>query len=397
MTTLGIVTVKRFHFHEGTYYTDGGFGKYLASMIDAFDKVILLCKVRQAPPAEGFYPVGAPNLEIIETPAWPTELGSIAAQPAVFLASLKLARRADVIHARMPDWTGVTGALAARLVGTPCFHQIIGDTWSLAKTIPLTKHFGLGIPLRAALFLYDLSERLVSRGAMVFAQGKPAYDRHHAASERYLILSTAHKAADIGEVREKFKGQEFQILAVGRLQSVKNHQLLIRALAVLRRRDPRWRLRIIGEGPKRAELEELVASLGLGDAVELPGLLSHGSELWRAYDEADLFVMCSVSEGTPKVVLEAMARGCPVVAAPVGGVATAVTDEERGLLFPSDDLDALVAAIERMSSDADLRLKCQKAAIEFSASHSLEASTKSTLERVTDRWPQLRPLKRVDA
>lgn len=395
MATLGIFSVKVFHLHHGQYYTNGGFGNYLSEMCRSFDRVILLCRVRATAPGHGFYRVEHPNLEIVTVPALPTELGALLVQPVVLAKGLYVCRRSDVIHARMPDWTGVTGAVAARLTRRPCFHQIIGDTAGLARTIPLSKAWGLGAGLRVALLIYDWCERRVSRDQVVFAQGKLAFDKHVGAAWRYLVLSTAHSTSDLGTVTPRFMGARFRVLSVGRLQAVKNQQLLVRALAELRREDPRWELRIVGAGPKRDELRALAAELQVADHVTLVGELSHGAQLWDEYDSADVFVLPSVSEGTPKVILEAMARGCPVVASRVGGVPTAVVHEERGLLFEASSGDQLVSSLRRMAQDDALRSRCQSAAWVFSKQNTLEESSRFMLEQVVRHWPSLAPLRSV--
>lgn len=393
MAKLGIFTVKLFHLHEGRYFTNGGFGDYLAGMCRLFDDVVMLCKVREGPPPSGFYRVDHPNLAIATVPAWPTELGAMAVQPLVYTRGKREMADVDVIHARMPDWTGITGSLVARRLGKPCFHQIVGDTGALARTIPLTKAFGLGAGLRLALLLYDWCERRVSRGELVFAQGKAAFEKHRAAGERHLVLSTAHSLDDMGQVTHRCSGEKLRVLAVGRLQAVKNQQLLIRAIARLREEDRRWELCIIGDGPKRAELEGLAEQLGVSQYCHLPGGISHGPDLWQAYDEADVFAHPSVSEGTPKVVLEAMARGCPIVASDVGGIPSAVEDGVRGILFPSEDLDSLVTALRRMAGEATFRMNCQKAAWEFSKQHTIEESDRFLADRLAKRWPNLLPFK----
>lgn len=392
MATLGIFTVKVFYRQDGIYYTNGGYGLYLEQMCLNFDRVIMLCKLHKGAPPDGFYRVEHPNLEVVTVPAWWSELGALAVQPIVFAKGMSLARRCDVIHARMPDWNGITGALVAGLRGVPRFHQIIDDWYGLAWSIPLTKAFGLGIGLRAALLFYDWCERRFSRGQMVFAQGQVSYDKHARAAERHLVLSSAHRETDIGDVRPKCTGKRIRLMAVGRLHHVKNHEVLIRALAEVRKTDPRCELRIFGEGNKRAELEALVQELSLEGVVTLPGGLEHDL-LWPEYDQSDIFVLPSRSEGTPKVVLEAMARGCPVIASIVGGVPTAVEHEERGLLFASEDQAGLVAAILRMIDDEALREHCQKQAWAFSRQHTLEGSTAFMLDQVVRKWPQLAPLK----
>lgn len=392
MATLGIFTVKVFYKSGSDYYTYGGFGLYLDQMCRSFDRVVMLCKLRKGPVPDGCYRVDHSNLDVITVPAWPTELGAIAVQPLVLARGLRMLHRCDVVHARMPDWNGITGAVAARLRRLPCFHQIIADWHLQAVNIPWTRAYGLGSGLRLALLFYDWMERRISRGQIVFAQGQTCFDKHNRALERYLVLSSAHHNADIGTLRSKCEGAQIRLLAVGRLQDVKNHKMLIRAMVNIRKADPRCVLRILGEGNKRPELEALLRELGLDKAVELPGQVDH-TDLWREYDAADLFILPSLSEGTPKVVLEAMARGCPVIASSVGGVPTAVAHEERGLLFRSDDQAHLTKMVLRMIRDKDLRDSCQHKALDFSYQHTLEQTTAFMLDRVTRHWPALAPLR----
>jgi glycosyltransferase involved in cell wall biosynthesis len=392
MATLAIFTVKIFYRHEGAYYTNGGFGLYLEQMCQNFDRVALLCFLKKGAPPQGFYRVEHPNLEVITVPSWPTEAGAVAAQPLVFFKGLMLMHRVDAVHARMPDWTGLTGALVARLTGTPCFHQIIDDWHGQAMRTPLTKTYGLGAALRALLLFYDWFERRLSRGQLVFAQGQVSYDKHAGAAERFLVLSSAHHLRDIGSVLPKCQGEQIILLSVGRLVTVKNHEMLIRSMVDIRKAEPRACLRIVGEGHKRAGLEALVCELGLQDAVHLPGSVKH-DELWEEYDSADLFVLPSISEGTPKVVLEAMARGCPVVASNVGGVSSAVEHGERGLLFEVDDRAGMTDLVLQLLSDSELRRRCQDNALAFSRRHTLEESTHFMLSQVARKWPSLVPFK----
>lgn len=395
MAVLGIFSVKIFVRHNGQYFTNGGFGDYLEKMCDAFDRVILCCKVQTGPPPDGFYPVIHTNLRIIEIPLLTTELGAMLVQPLVFAKGLAFIREVDVVHARMPDWSGITGTVVAWISGTPRFHQIVDDWHGLAGTIPARRVFGLGLLLKIALYLYDWLERRVSHQQLVFAQGQVAYEKHRDRADAFLVLSSAHHNRDIGVTTARCLGDSLSVLAVGRLNAVKNHALLIRAIHQLRKQDPRWQLSIIGEGGKRTELNSLIVELGLVDAVQLLGSVRHGDELWAHYDRADMFVLPSISEGTPKVVLEAMARGCPVVASRVSGVPTAVEHEQRGLLFEAGDLDGLVTMMARMAADKAMREHCQQQALAFAKLHTLEETTSFMLEKVVERWPHLVPLRQT--
>ena len=83
--------------------------------------------------------------------------------------------------------------------------------------------------------------------------------------------------------------------------------------------------------------------------------MAFGPDLLALYRRAHAFVHVSLSEGVPKVLLEAFACSTPIVATDVGGVRAALLDGEAGLLVPPNDLDALASAVLRLSDDATLR------------------------------------------
>jgi glycosyltransferase involved in cell wall biosynthesis len=139
------------------------------------------------------------------------------------------------------------------------------------------------------------------------------------------------------------------VLAVGRLIEQKDHRTLLRAFAVVRERQPEARLTILGSGPLEAETRALVASLGLGDRVVLPGRL----EIRDWLERADVFAHSSRWEGFGIVLLEAMLAGLPVVATRVSAVPEVVIDGETGLLVEAGDTESFAGALDRLLSDPE--------------------------------------------
>jgi len=145
-----------------------------------------------------------------------------------------------------------------------------------------------------------------------------------------------------------------RILNVGRLVEQKRIDVFLETLTWLRQRVPqRIRATIVGDGPQRADLEQRARELGLSPGVvEFRGC---ASDMAAVYRQADLLMLTSDWEGTPNVLLEAMACGLPVVATRVGGVPGIVRDGSTGYLVEPEDVGMLVDRASRLCHDPSLR------------------------------------------
>ena len=143
------------------------------------------------------------------------------------------------------------------------------------------------------------------------------------------------------------------ILSVGRLAKQKNFPLLIQAFAAVRQKIDA-RLIIVGDGPERENLENLVSQLELNEYISLPGLSDNP---WSYMAKADLFALSSEEEPFGLVIVEAMACGVPIVATDAisGGPRTILENGEYGLLVSNYDKEALVKAIIKTLTDFELR------------------------------------------
>jgi glycosyltransferase involved in cell wall biosynthesis len=146
-----------------------------------------------------------------------------------------------------------------------------------------------------------------------------------------------------------------RLLAVGAIVPRKGHEILVEALASLRRSG--WMLTCVGSlerDPATARrVRGRVSSAGLDERIKLVGEADEAA-LAHHYDEADVFVLPAFHEGYGMAVAEALAHGLPVIATPTGGIPDLVGDE-AGLIVPAGDRAALAAALSRVVSDSDLR------------------------------------------
>lgn len=150
------------------------------------------------------------------------------------------------------------------------------------------------------------------------------------------------------------------LIALGRLHPVKGFDLLLQAFHRLQDRYSDWNLTILGEGPSRAELEELRSQLNLTDRVHLPGQVQNVNAYLR---QSDIFVLSSRFEGFPMALCEAMACGLPVIATDcLSGPRDIITDRVDGILVPMEDLDALTDGLAVLMSDPMQRQQLAQAA-----------------------------------
>ncbi|HMH00680.1 MAG TPA: glycosyltransferase family 4 protein [Terriglobales bacterium] len=146
----------------------------------------------------------------------------------------------------------------------------------------------------------------------------------------------------------------FLMLAVGRLNPIKDHAFLVRACGQLKARGLNCLCLIAGEGAERARLERLIKDLDLQEEVELLGHLSR-RHLDSRYRLADLVVLTSRSEGIPLVLMEAMAHAKVVLAPNITGIPELVLDGRTGFLYRAGTLDDFVSKVEMIHKcSADL-------------------------------------------
>ncbi len=170
---------------------------------------------------------------------------------------------------------------------------------------------------------------------------------------------------------------------IGGLKPAKGHEYLLRSTANILRTHKDVKLLIVGDGPLRHYLDELAHNLGIDNSVLLTGYRKDVPELLSAMD---MFVLPSLTEGLPIVVLEAMAANRPVIATAVGAIPKIITDNETGFLVPPSDVSALEAAISSLIDDG---ANARRVAVAGSAKVRREFSSERMCRRYLDVYGQV--------
>lgn len=187
---------------------------------------------------------------------------------------------------------------------------------------------------------------------------------------------------EVQRVRREFglADDEVVILAVGRVSQEKGHADLIRAAAMLDAMSgvPRCRVVLVGDGPERERLAQLATRLGIEQRIAFAGFQRDTKPY---YAMATVVAVPSHSEGSPNVVLEAMAAGLPIAANAVGGVPEILEENVTGLMVPPRNPEAMAKTLLRILSDAELRRRLGSAArARAESSHAPEAYRRTLVE-----------------
>lgn len=173
------------------------------------------------------------------------------------------------------------------------------------------------------------------------------------------------------------------VVSVGHLRAQKAFEVLLEAAVALRTSAPSLRVLIVGDGPQRPRLEQLIDSLGLCDTVLLLGVRRDVMDVLEASDVA---VCCSDFEGSPQAVIEYMAAGKPVVATRVGGLPDLVEEGITGLLVEPRSPARLAQAINDLLAQTD---RAREMGIRGAERQRAELTIDVTLRRLEDLYAEL--------
>lgn len=388
--SLLIIPLKKFTCSPRGYFANGGFGKYVESLAPYFKEVTLAVPVKKCRNIEDkLYQIKAPNVRYFELPYYENDLRFVLNAPVTFWRIGQVVRRAELVNVRIPDFNGVFGFVWAKLFGRPYFVSLTADWSEQYKSPAATRTRGVvRLGLKLYIAIYTVCEKLIVRySPLVIVLGDRLFHKYERRA-RYIVrmISTTLSKGDLSTnpTVSRCENRTVRVLTVGRLAREKGHKYLFEALQLLgiEYHSRVFELTVVGGGPLADELSELADELGVRSQVTFRGHLEHGAELFREYDEADLFVLPSVMEGTPKVVLEAMARCVPVIATDVGGTSTAVGHMNRGILVQPEDANALVGAIRRVVEDRELRSALVQNAWAYVQDKTIENDARIVVENV---------------
>ncbi|MCI1279549.1 MAG: glycosyltransferase family 4 protein [Nitrospira sp.] len=256
--------------------------------------------------------------------------------------------RPDVVHTHKYK-DSILAALVARYVGIPHVVRVVHGMPEPFKGLRNVKMAG-----------YTIADRfvtgwLVDKVIAVSSDIEQALLRSYDAARIVCIhngidLEAVRATTQRADMRRKWNIDNKAVLigTVGRLVPVKGHALLLEAFRILSQSFQNVILILVGDGPLREQLETEAKRLGLDQSVIFSG---HQEQSYDFINMMDIFVLPSLHEGIPMVLLEAFALKRPVIASRVGGIPEVVSHGESGILVSPSNPDELAAAISALIED----------------------------------------------
>ncbi len=247
-----------------------------------------------------------------------------------------------------------------RRLGVAHVHASFSATVALiaARTFPVTMSFGVyGFGELHNPAETQLAERIAGAGFVRsisrFGRGQMMLSCDRSQWSKLVYAPLGIDPSEFVPAPGRSVSSEAHILCVGRLAPEKGQSLLLEALAALRSEGSTVTLRLVGDGPDRNFLEGRTAELGISSSVEFAGWVEQ-DRLMALYAQTDVFVLPSLAEGIPMVLMEAMAMQIPCVAPCIAGIPELIEHGVSGMLFAVADVQDLCNQMRKLLQSRDL-------------------------------------------
>jgi len=292
---------------------------------------------------------------------WPRPFATLSYIVKSLILSCKLKKQIEIVHAHMAGYTMITAFLFSFFNHKPYIVACRGSDIRIASRKFLRRAIQLPFLCYAkgiVVVSNEIAELLTKKYGIsrckIWVIGN-AYDER-----------TAQKIMNIRLYAETKRSK--CVICVANMRPEKDHMTLLKGFAILNKSMDEVKLLLIGNGPLRGVLEEFCAKHRLRD-VKFLGRLPHNDVL-ENIAKSDIFILTSVEEAMPNVVIEALALGKPVIATRVGGIPEIVKDGFNGLLIPPKSPEHVAKALNTLLNDEKLYIKLSSNASKSVLGHS---------------------------
>lgn len=387
---VGFVTARSASLDAGGLWTESGVGRLLE--VWRRDCRRLTVTMSLAPSRQRWHDqrLSLDDLDFVPLPWLPSVARGFHKFPACRRAIREVERRSDVVIVQLPFAAplALTGATRPRL------YHVCADVHAIASTSPWYRGLKRFVALTVSKNIDRLQRRLIGDPrARVVANGRDLLEHYGSPRGRAVVSSTLAEAEIASVLRRRGADAPFRVLYVGYLRHEKGIDTLLTAFELLLADVPDAQLYFVGsqnmvDRGMTDDLRQALTRLEGRAEVAFLGHRDYGPELFECFADADVLAVPSRSEGTPRVLVEARAFGCTVVASRVGGIPTSVEDEVDGLLVPPNDAAALHKALLRLARDRAFRARLVEAGLARARRTTVEAFAEQIAAEAADCLPQ---------
>ena len=368
---------------------EGSFARYVDSLAPYFDEISLCVPVLDRSSGAGT-PIRAKNVTLAALPAFDGPVHFYPQLPTMVPRIVKWVRSIDLLHCRVPTPAAALAFVAARLFRRPVFLLVVGDLRALLPTMPYRGAKRVLWRLYTEFEEWNIAAMV--RRALTFANGPALTAKHStAASSAIETTTTTISELDIAQRGDTCGSPTIRILSVSRIDPRKGLRALPGTIRALLDSGINASLDIVGPAVGRpGEQEQYAVSaeasqLGISDRISFRGPMPL-DQLLPAYAHYDVFVLPTLpGEGIPRVLLEAMAAGLPIVTTRVAGIPGLIESGVNGLLVDAATNEVLSGAISRLVADPTLRRTLIANGYETARRHTLETQAARMMEAVSGR------------
>lgn len=270
----------------------------------------------------------------------------------IFVILFSNRRKLDVIWLSDMRIVGILSYMISRFLGLKAFFYIRGDNVKEANSRLKSEHKSITFVKRIGIKIeFSITKILVNR-TMTFVCGDELYKIYKKPkNEVYTFISSLIDEEDILTRPKRVNNSgNISLLFVGRITKYKGLKTLLDALLYLTKNKANKKrniyLSIVGGGPDENRIRDIVKKYNLSKIVSFRGYISDRKSILAIYDDCDIFIIPSVTEGTPKTIPEAMAKGLPIIATNVGAMPYMVKNGETGLIVEPGDSRQLQNAVQ---------------------------------------------------
>lgn len=294
-----------------------------------------------------------------------TEIGRIKESPYLYSRLMRYIASTDYVYVRLPSWVGLSALHCAYMLGKPFFLSLHGD-WEV-----ILRMYENNAKNAHSRLYYKIMQRYVrkslnnyiNKSEISFFVGNNLRNKFlHVGPSSVAYHDSTHLAEDVWSTRDICKNDKTTLLFVGEISKAKGVDVLINAIKNLSQNGRTFRLIFVGQGPEYQNIKSLTIP---NVSIEMKGWVAQGASLDKLFLESDALVLPSLTEGVPRVIIEAMVRATPVIATRVGDISEMLGEGARGWLLPPSDSSALAEAIDNFITRKSEREAKVEASIEY--------------------------------